>query len=300
MYSFVDAFMLYLEGERDCSPHTLNSYQADLFDGLAFFSRELKKKEENIEPLDITYSLLRRYLGDMRIRSLSRATMARRLTSWRTFWRFLCREGNLDANPARRLSLPRQGRKLPSFLYIDEARMLVEAPSNDKPLGIRDRAMLELLYAAGLRVGELVSLNVTNVDFQTKSVRVTGKGTKERIVPVGSYARWAIKFYLQKSRPLLTVDTGEEALFVNYKGGRLTARGIRKIIEGYVKKLNLEKGVSPHTIRHSFATHLLDNGADLRSVQELLGHARLSTTQIYTHVTRERLREEYLKAHPRA
>lgn len=302
MYNYIDAFIIYLEGERNYSLRTLDSYRRDLFDGVDFFSRVLSKRDCDLRPGDINYGLLRQYLGHLRARGLSRATMARRLAAWRTFYRFLCREGFLDTNPVQRLSLPKKGRKLPGFLYLDEARLLVEAPALDKPLGIRDRAILELLYATGIRVGELVALEVMDVNFNTQTIRVTGKGNKEREVPFGSYALDALKAYLQKARYKLLAKNSENQgpLFLNYRGGRLTARGVRNILSGYVQKLHIEKGVSPHTLRHSFATHLLDNGADLRVVQELLGHVRLSTTQIYTHVTREKLREEYNKAHPRA
>jgi len=302
MYSYIDSFMVYLEGERNYSFRTLESYRRDLFDGLDFFCQVLNKKDTDLKPEEINYILLRQYLGQLRARGLSRATMARRLAAWRTFYRFLCREGLSEANPAQRLSLPKQGRKLPGFLYVDEVRLLLEMPARDKPLGIRDRAIFEVLYATGIRVSELVALNLPDVDFDAQTLKVTGKGNKERIVPFGSYARDALKAYLTKARYKLTSRGGNnrEALFLNYRGGRLTARGVRIILSGYIQKLRREKGISPHTLRHSFATHLLDNGADLRAVQELLGHARLSTTQIYTHVTREKLREEYKKAHPRA
>lgn len=302
MYSYIDSFMVYLKVERNCSSLTLESYRRDLFDGIDFFSEVLGKKDEEIKPEEINYTLLRQYLGQLRARGLSRATVARRLSAWRTFCRFLCREGYLDTNPLHRLSVPRQRRQLPNFLYKDEVRMLIEMPSLDRPLGIRDRAILEVLYATGIRVGELVSLDLSDIDFVSQSLRVTGKGNKERIVPIGSYALRALEDYLKRARHKLISRGGAgcEALFLNYRGGRLTARGVRNILSGYVQKLHLEKGVSPHTIRHSFATHLLDNGADLRGVQELLGHVRLSTTQIYTHVTREKLKEQYKKAHPRA
>lgn len=307
MYVYIDYFMVYMEGERNCSVYTLDNYRRDLFDGLDFFCRVLGKKDDRVVPGDINYSLLRQYLGHLRIKGLSRATMARRLAAWRTFYRFLCREGYIMGNPVHRLPLPKQGRKLPGFLYLDEVRLLIGAPQTDNPLGIRDRALLELLYATGIRVGELVGLDVDDVDFRSEVIMVSGKGNKERLAPFGSYAAGALKNYLQESRPKLLPCLGnkagqdkQKALFLNFRGGRLTSRGIRGIISKYIQKLHMEKGVSPHTLRHSFATHLLDNGADLRAVQELLGHARLSTTQIYTHVTKERLRAEYNKAHPRA
>ncbi|MTI82874.1 MAG: tyrosine recombinase XerC [Firmicutes bacterium] len=303
MYNYMDSFMTYLEVERNYSPRTLDSYQRDLWDGISFFTELLQKKDLELSPGELDYTLLRQYLGHLRARGLSRATMARRLAAWRTFYRFLNRAGSFDQNPARRLSLPKQGRKLPGFLYADEARMLMSMPDRDKPLGLRDLAILEILYAAGIRVGELVGLDMSDVDFNAQTVKVLGKGSKERIVPFGSYARAALEDYLevrhklQKSKDSSSIDA---ALFLNYRGGRLTDRGVRNVLSGYVKKMSAQRGISPHTLRHSFATHLLDNGADLRAVQELLGHVRLSTTQIYTHVTRERLRQEYKKAHPRA
>jgi len=306
MYSYIDMFIHYLEVERNYSPRTLENYQRDLFDGLDFFSEVLKKGDWEVSPRDLDYHILRQYLGRLRARGLSRATMARRLAAWRSFYRFLSRRGIAEANPAKRLSLPKQGRKLPRHLYVPEVRALVEMPDLKKPLGKRDRAILELLYATGIRVSELVGLDLPRVDIPSRTLRVTGKGDKERMVPFGSYAAAALQDYLE-IRPKLADKNraagdavNNEALFLNYRGCRLTDRGVRTILEGYVKKLYAERGISPHTLRHSFATHLLDNGADLRAVQELLGHACLSTTQIYTHVTRERLREEYKKAHPRA
>lgn len=302
MFAYIDSFLLYLQAERNCSTLTLESYRGDLFDGLDFFSRALKKEDHQIDPRDLDYLLFRQYLGHLVSRDLSRATLARRLAAWRSFCRYLCRKGLLPNNPVQRLSIPRQGRQLPGFLYLDEVRLLIDQPRQDKPLGIRDRAILELLYATGIRVGELVTLNLDDVFLAEQALRVTGKGNKERILPFGSYAQAALENYLTAARPVLVARGGDDtgALFLNHRGGRLSARGIRGIVYKYVRKLELEQGVSPHTLRHSFATHLLDNGADLRGVQELLGHVRLSTTQIYTHVSGEKMREQYKKAHPRA
>ncbi|MCF8010774.1 MAG: tyrosine recombinase XerC [Clostridiales bacterium] len=302
MYSYIDSYMLYLEVEKNCSEKTLENYRMDLFDGIDFFSQVSGKNDANIAPVDLSYELLRKYLGRLRARGLSRATMSRRLSAWRSFCRFLAREGFLSENPVQRLSVPRQGRHLPSFLFAEEARQLVEIPSLDNNLGIRNRAILEVLYASGIRVGELVSLDTDDVSLQEKTLSVCGKGEKERIAYIGKYAVNSLESYLQKSRDKLSrgKESNDKALFLNYRGGRITARGIRGVISKYVQQLQIEKGISPHTIRHTFATHLLDNGADLRAVQELLGHVRLSTTQIYTHVTKERLKAEYKKAHPRA
>ncbi|WP_027718403.1 tyrosine recombinase XerC [Desulfovirgula thermocuniculi] len=300
MYPYIDAFLHYLAVEKNASAHTLSGYQQDLFQGLDFFARRLEKPDYRVVPADVDRSLLRAFLAELQSRGFSRATVARKLAAWRSFLRYLAREGVLEANPAGLLSAPRGERRLPKFLYADQCRALVEAPVPDNPLGCRDRALLETLYATGIRVGELVALNLGDVDLERAAVRVYGKGARERVAFLGSFAVRALKAYLATGRPALAGARTNEALFLNRRGGRLSARGVRKVLDKYVNQLSLELKVSPHVLRHSFATHLLDRGADLRAVQELLGHARLSTTQVYTHVTREKLKEVYRCAHPRA
>jgi integrase/recombinase XerC len=300
LYPYIDNFIYYLQLEKNASPRTLDSYQRDLFQGLDFFARALGKPDHLVLPEDINRQLLRSFLAHLQSQGFSRATIARKLATWRSFFRYLTREEVLTANPAGHLSSPKIERKLPRFLFADECRALVEAPPDDTPLGQRDRALLETLYACGMRVGELVALNLDDVDLNRATIRVAGKGARERLLPVGAFAVRALEKYLLAGRSALATARSGEALFLNYRGKRLSVRGVRKIIDKYVHQICLERKVSPHVLRHSFATHLLDNGADLRAVQELLGHVRLSTTQIYTHVTRERLKEVYRRAHPRA
>ncbi|MCL6634661.1 MAG: tyrosine recombinase XerC [Peptococcaceae bacterium] len=322
MYNHIDNFLIYLKVEKNASPLTVENYQKDLFHGLDYFAARLEKEDHAVAPADIGHRLFRHYLAFLQKQGLARATIARRLAAWRSFYRYLRREEVIDDNPLTRVSSPKQEKRLPKFLYEDEAALLVEAPELDHPLGLRDRALLETLYAGGLRLNELVSLELADLDLNGGYVRVMGKRARERLVPLGSRAVAALRQYLVRARPRLLAGAasagggklpGEalpgpalssgrlnNALFLNHRGGRLSGRGIRKIIDKYVEKVSLERRISPHTLRHSFATHLLNAGADLRSVQELLGHARLSSTQVYTHVTGERLKQVYRKCHPRA
>lgn len=304
MYHLVDAFLEYLRTERNASPRTLKAYQRDLFDGLDFFARLLGKSDARLMPGDIDHIVFRRYLGHLARSGLAKATIARRVASWRSFFRYLCREDLLEMNTLGSVASPKQAQRLPRVLRPDEVRALLDAP-DDSPLGMRNRALFETLYAGGLRVGELVGLNLNDLDLREAVVRVWGKGNKERLALIGRAAVNALQEYLCHGRPKLAgqaahIDDGNRPLFLNRYGGRLSARGVRKVMDHYLDRLALEKQVSPHTLRHSFATHLLDNGADLRVVQELLGHARLSTTQIYTRVTAERLKDVYHRTHPRA
>jgi integrase/recombinase XerC len=290
--------------EKNASPRTIESYQKDLFNGLDFFSAVLKKADNDIVPDDIDHQVFRHYLAHLRSQGLARTTAARRLAAWRSFYRYLLREKVIQENFLARVMNPKLEKRLPRFLYEGEAQVLVEAPDLKHPLGIRDRALLELLYAGGLRINELVMLDLWDLDLGVGYVRVMGKRAKERLVPLGSQAVKALRKYLSDARPRILANAAEKkinnAVFLNRWGDRLSARGCRKILNKYAEKINLERKISPHTMRHSFATHLLNAGADLRSVQELLGHTRLSSTQIYTHVTGERLKQVYRKAHPRA
>ena len=296
----IDRFMAYLQIEKNASPHTIDSYRADIGQFAAFV------REQGIVPeaifLHITPMLIRAYLAQMNQKEYSRRTIARRIASLRSFFRFLCREEITDENPFALVRTPKLEKKLPVFLDRTEIDGLLKLP-DDGLLGRRDRAILELLYATGVRVSELAKLPLDHVDLSNRYILVFGKGSKERIVPIGKAAVTVLKVYMESVRPQLVVCcTGprHQQLFVNSKGGPLTDRSIRRILDRYVEKLALTKNVSPHTIRHTFATHLLNNGADLRSVQEMLGHVNLSTTQLYTHVTKERLVSIYKEAHPRA
>jgi len=301
VYGYIDGFLFYLQAEKNASPHTVRNYQRDLFDGVSFFARLLNRDDYKLHPAEITVALFRQYLGEMRAQNKAGATILRRLSSWRSFYRYICREGVVTENPLRRLGSPKREKKLPGLLAEEEISRLMEAPNRDNVLGLRDRAVLETLYGAGLRVAELVAIDIAAVDFKRAAVKVTGKGNRERIAPLGEYALNSLHAYIRRARPLLMAKhPGRvDALFLNNRGERLTDRGVRWLIKRYAALTGLEPGTSPHTFRHSYATHMLDHGADLRVVQELLGHVRLSTTQIYTHLSRERIRKVYEQTHPR-
>ena len=293
--SCLDQFLQYLAGERRLSPHTISAYSKDLIQLLEFGEEAgYWDCEEKLDPNSFTRSLFRHWLAEMG--GLERSSIARKLTAARSFFRYLCREGLLPANPLQGMTAPKRGRTLPDYLSLEEVEQLLAAPPKD-PLGLRDRAILELLYSSGLRVGELVSLRLESLDLETGMVRVLGKGKKERIVPIGSYARAALGEYLKHS---YTELGGREWLFVNRRGGKISTRAVQMLVEKYTRKVLPGRKVTPHTLRHSFATHLVEQGADLRSVQDLLGHSSLSTTQIYTHLQAAQLLAVYNKAHPRS
>ena len=301
MYSLLDNFILYLQLQKNASPNTVESYQKDLFDGIDFFSAALNKRDSDLVPIDVNHNLMRRYMAQMQQKGLARNTIARRLAAWRSFYKYLCREDYLEQNHLVGVATPKGDKKLPLFLIPDQLKLLLEAPDCATPLGQRDAALLEMLYAAGIRVSEVVGLDLGDLDLSNGMLKVFGKGSKERLVPFGSYAVAAVELYIRDGRQKLIKDVAVsgQAVFLNKFGNRLSDRGIRKIIDKYIE-VGLNSGISPHTFRHTFATHLLDNGADLRSVQELLGHARLSTTQIYTHVSVEKLKGVHKKFHPRS
>jgi len=287
MDRYVEKFLRYLEIEKGASPHTLANYRVDL----ASFNRFLGDLSlEKVDPL-----FLRRYLAELKSKNFAKRSIARRLSCLRSFFKFLCREGYLTHNPVSVLRSPKLDRKLPSVLEVEEVERLLESHDGSAN-GLRDHAILETIYSVGLRVSEVVGLNLDDIDFISGIVKVYGKGKKERLCPIGEKALQAIRRYLDH-RP--NVRDGK-ALFLNRRGRRLTARSVRRVLDKALQRASLNRHVSPHALRHSFATHLLDRGADLRSVQELLGHQSLSTTQIYTHVSAERLKRVYDKAHPRA
>ena len=288
----IQQFITYLDTERDVSPHTLTAYRSDLAQFLLFALRE---KGETVAAQDIEHLFLRRYLAGLS-KNTRKSSIGRKLAAIRSFFRFLLRRGSIGRNPAELIATPKKEQKLPFHLDIDQATILMEAPDNDRKYALRDRAMLELLYSSGLRVSELTGLNIGELDLAGGMVRVTGKGGKERIVPVGSRALEAITAYLDQRSD----GTTGSALFLNSRGGRINRRSVARTVDAHVLRIAAFKRISPHTLRHTFATHMLEGGADLRAIQELLGHASLSTTQKYTHVSIDRLMEVYDKAHPKA
>lgn len=289
------AFIEYLQVEKGYSPNTLASYQSDL----QKFAAALKTKNiTDIKEVDRNY--LAGYIFNLRKGKNSPATIARRIASLKGFFRFLCLENILTIDPSINLETPKLAKKLPRVLSVDEVDMLLRESKEATPFAIRDKAMLELLYAAGMRVSELVNLDLGNIDLEMSFVRCTGKGDKERIIPIGSHAARWLKTYLDFARSKLSGVKPVNAIFLNNHGKRLTRQGFWKIIKKRAVENGIKKDITPHTLRHSFATHLLTNGADLRSVQELLGHADVATTQIYTHLTKSRLKDVYNTTHPRA
>lgn len=295
---YLDKFLLYLKVEKDASYATQRAYKTDLV-LIDEFIKTITQKKIELGDSKVDIFLIRRYLSYLQKANYSRKSIARKLASLRTYFKFLCHRKYLKTNPAKSIITPKLPQKLPTFLYQKEIIELLESAAGSTVFDLRDRAILEVLYSTGIRVSELVGINLTDVDYTSGIVHVLGKGNKERFVPIGSYAIAAIEKYLDRRHELLKKNQSE-ALFLNGKGSRLTSRGVRLIMNKYTRKIVLSKHVSPHTLRHTFATHLLDAGADLRFVQELLGHASLATTQIYTHLTKEHLKSVYDKAHPRA
>jgi integrase/recombinase XerC len=332
-----DAFIAYLAQERHFSPYTARCYGADLRQFVEFLATEFsiesnadaeaKAMEKGMEarkngtpftpnkPIETDYhprtitevitsasaEVIRRFLAHLGEQNYSSATMARKIATLRSFYKWADKRGYALGNPMSLIRTPRQPKRLPKAISIEQVERLLSAPSDNDLLGRRDRAMLETLYSTGIRVSELVGLQLSDVDLPGEALKVRGKGNKERIVPLGSHAITAIQRYLEMLRGDPRLGQREAGpLFVNKHGGRLSSRSVRRKLDKYLKQCGLDPSISPHTLRHSFATHLLDNGADLRSVQELLGHQSLSTTQVYTHLTSHRIQDAYNKAHPRA
>jgi integrase/recombinase XerC len=286
-------FLRYLALERNASEHTVKSYREDLTQAIDFLTIKLGKAT----PDRLTTRIMRAYLAWLHEQGYAKTTIARRIAAVRSWCRFLCRQGTLKNNPAEGLRGPRQDKKLPNFLSPDDLTKLLATPAADTALGCRDRAILETLYSAGVRVSELTGLNLEDVDLDDGCATVRGKGKRERLVLLGEQCRDALRDWLKIRDGLARTAT---ALFINKNGTRLTSRSVGRLLQKYLAQAALDPRASPHTLRHSFATHLLDAGADIRSVQELLGHRSLTTTQVYTHVTTVRLKESYHKAHPRA
>ena len=288
----IRTFCLYLEVERNVSPHTAAAYRRDLEQFRLFMARE---KGENVGAEDADHLLFRRYMASL-AGKIKKSSMGRKLAAVRSFYRFLVRRGAIDKNPAELIATPKKEKRLPFHLNIDEATALMEAPNETSRYCLRDRAILETLYSSGLRVSELTGLNMEDLDINGGMLRIMGKGGKERITPLGAKAMAAIREYLaERGRP-----HGNDPLFLNTRGDRINRRSVARVIAAHTCNIAAFKTISPHTLRHTFATHMLEGGADLRTIQELLGHASLSTTQKYTHVDINHLMEVYDKAHPKA
>jgi integrase/recombinase XerC len=318
MKGVLKAFLEYLRLNRNASGHTVMAYASDLSQFLEFAARSHGKKVDQLKPGDIELSTIRGFLAELHRRRISASSSARKLSALRTFIKYLKREDLVADDPSSLVPAPRRGESIPAHLTVDEMNRLLETPDTSSPLGRRDLAILELFYASGLRLGELVGLGLEDIDLSRRMVRVLGKGRKERLVPFNTAAADAIRACL-KDRAAASVAGGAEGaggargtrgpgraragaapLFLNYRGERLSMRSVDRLVRRYVAACSAKLGISPHALRHSFATHLLSRGADLRAIQELLGHARLSTTQRYTHVNAQQLIDVYKKSHPRA
>jgi integrase/recombinase XerC len=297
--NLVDEFLIYLRANKNYSKRTLESYGLDLRQFMTFFDKAPVSTLEEIDHL-----IFRKYLAILKDEQLARRSIARKISCLRSFFKFLCRQGYLMDNPIQAVSTPKLEKRLPEFLYPEELESLLKLPDLASILGIRDQAILEVFYSSGLRLQELVGLTMADLDLDRGYLRVYGKGAKERLVPLGGCAKRVLIKYLKEVRPKLILkgNSLKQTLnvFLNYRGTRLSGRSIQRLMDKYLQQLALHRKISPHTLRHTFATHLLENGADLRVVQELLGHVDISSTQIYTHLTKERIRAVYLKSHPRA
>lgn len=305
MQEYITRFGDYLNYERNVSPHTLRNYMSDLEQFLDFLCpKDSKGNRRAADVREIDHITIREYLATLYGQRRKKTSIARKLATLRSFFKFLCREEIIEMNPARLVSSPRLEKRLPRVLPIEEMFRFLETPDTGTVLGKRDRALLELLYATGCRVAELAGINMDDLDFRRDSVLLRGKGRKERIVPFGSKAKEALNLYIETRGELLAaapeLNRDARPLFLNYQGTRITTRSVGRMIEKYVRQCAILHDISPHSLRHSFATHMLSAGADLRSIQELLGHASLSSTQIYTQVSIEQLMKVYDKSHPRA
>ncbi|MDD4923650.1 MAG: site-specific tyrosine recombinase XerD [Dehalococcoidales bacterium] len=297
----IESFLNYLTVEKGFSGNTIEAYRNDLTQLLHFAEKEASKKSIIPSWDNFNRQSMLSYMLNLKERNYAVTTVARKVAAAKSFFSFMVSEGKLREDPTENVSSPKVGKPLPDALSISQVRQLIEQPAKmSTPDARRDRAMLELLYASGMRVSELVSLNLGDVDINNCFVRCFGKGSKERMVPIYPQSAKTVDEYIKEVRPLWVHRETEKALFLNQRGERLTRQGLWQILKNYAKDAGLDKQVTPHTLRHSFATHMLSGGADLRSVQELLGHANISTTQIYTHLTSEHVRNTYEKAHPRA
>lgn len=300
--ALIDRFLEHLTHERNMSPHTLRNYASDLQQFRDHLC--LIEKRTDVEIKDIDRLTIREWMASLH-NDHKKTSVARKLASLRTFFQFLVREGVVEVNPAKLVATPKIERRLPNHLSMEDAVRFIETPDTNTDLGRRDRAIIEFLYATGIRVGELVNINLKDIDFRERLVRVTGKRKKQRIVPFHEHALQALMHYIAETRPVFLNNCppsqrDDRPLFLNYQGTRITTRSVGRMIDKYIKQCADIHDISPHSLRHSFATHLLDSGADLRDIQELLGHALLSTTQIYTQVSMEKMIAVYDKTHPKA
>jgi integrase/recombinase XerC len=294
---WIERFRTYLEAERNASPHTVRAYLRDI---QAFTEFASGLREAKLEVHEVDQDLVRLFLSKC-AQQRQRTTVARQLTSLRSFFRFMVREGAIGHNPAEGIPTPKRPKKLPQVLSVDEVMELLKTPDQRTVLGLRNRAILEVLYSCGLRVSELVGINIQDIRWSTGVLHVYGKGRRERVVPIGQPALRAVQAYLIRRHELEERGGGgSDALFLNHRGGRLTTRSVARMIDRYIKQCSQRRGISPHSLRHTFATHLLNGGADLRAIQEMLGHRSLSTTQRYTQVGMGRILEVYDRTHPRA
>ena len=322
MKDLLRAFLAFLRLNRNASTHTVRAYEGDLSQFITYLAGHYQRPRPELQPSDITRLTIRGFLAELFRQGESRASAARKLAAVRAFLRYLRREGLIESDPGLLVATPKREQKIPLHLEVDEMTRLLETPDTSGPLGRRDRAILEVLYASGLRLGELVGLDLEDMNLGSRMVRVMGKGRKERLVPFNQSATAAVRAWLPDRETLrrqATADSGQrtavsrqraatsrravpndEPLFLNYRGTRLSDRHVHRLVRHYVAACSLRFGISPHAIRHSFATHLLEAGADLRAIQELLGHVRLSTTQRYTHLDATHLMDVYRRAHPRA
>jgi integrase/recombinase XerC len=296
-------FLQHLKYERNMSAHTLRNYESDLEQFRVFLFSIEKRDDFPIEQVDRL--TIREWMASLHAAGRKKASIARKLASLRTLFQFLIREGKLESNPAKMVATPKIERKLPTHLSMEDAVRFIETPDLSTDLGRRDRAILEFLYATGIRVGELVNIDLSDIDVRERTARVFGKRRKERIVPFHDHALQALMLYIDSTRPTFLANAplaerDDKACFLNYQGTRITTRSVGRMIDKYIKLCADVHKISPHSLRHTFATHMLDSGADLRDIQELLGHARLSTTQIYTQVSMEKMIDVYSKAHPKA
>ena len=291
----VKNFINFLTVERGLADNTLIAYESDLKDLQIFLTKSSFPAIDKLE-----YDHIMSYLYSLKKQGLATSSLARKVATIKSFYKFMLVEGQINNNPVSYLESPKLGKRLPEVISYDEVDKLLAQPNGIRPADLRDKSILELLYATGMRVSELIGLNMGDVNLEHGFIRCLGKGSKERIIPLGKKANSAITAYLHKGRVKLTKNSNEQSLFVNSRGKRLTRQGIWKIINHYTRQAGIDKLLTPHTLRHSFATHLLENGADLRSVQELLGHVDITTTEIYTHITEQRVKSVYNSAHPRA
>ena len=313
MRDHLRAFVAYLKLNRHLSPHTVRAYESDVTQYLAFVASERDRKISELTAMDLDMASVRNHIVDLNRAGKARASVGRKVSSLRTFVKYLRREDVIEHDPAAMAVAPKRDQTIPTYLSEPEIERLIETPDTGDPLGRRDRAILELFYASGLRLSELVAIDLEDLNISARMVRVMGKGGKERILPFNQSAATALKSWM-KDRAVIMTGRGPEArvspkrpkvakadpLFINYRGARLTGRSVDRLLRRYVAQCSTRLGISPHALRHSFATHLLQRGADLRAIQELLGHARLSTTQRYTHVNTAQLIDVYRKSHPRA